>query len=104
VDPVKLATAEEMLRRHRPADFASPASFTAPESIEAVRYVEDNELWKAGYSSVEEFYAAHEAQHPDIRVYGDVRREIAATDVFEGPHGTIVERIARHREASQSSR
>jgi hypothetical protein len=100
VDTAKLDQAEAMLRKHKPADFDSTID-AAPESIEAVRFIEDNDLWKARYSSVDEFYAAYEAQHPDVRVYGDVRREIANADVLRGPHGTITQRIARHREASR---
>lgn len=91
-----LAEAERLLQKHSPADFDRSID-AAPESIEAVRLVEDNDLWKAAYASLDEFYAAHEAQHPDIRVYGDVRREIATADVLQGPHGTITQRIARLR-------
>jgi hypothetical protein len=95
-----LAQAEAWLAMHRPADFDSPTSFAAPESIEAVRVVEDNGFWKSKYESVEAFYKAHEAQHPDIRVYGDVRREIATADPLTSPGGMISERIARHRNAA----
>ena len=96
VDTSRLDQAEEVLRQHRPEDFDSPGSFAAPESIEAVRFIEDNEHWKARYGSLDEFYAAHEGQHPDVRVYGDVRREIAEADPL-AVSGPISERIARHR-------
>ncbi len=51
--------------------------------------------------SLEAFYSAHESQHPCIRVYGAVRREIETAGPFEeGPGGTIAQRIERHcREA-----
>jgi hypothetical protein len=95
MDTAKLDYAEALLRRHNPTDFATSID-AAPESIEAVRLIEDNDLWQARYGSVEEFYAAHSAQHPDVRVYGDVVREInSGTGLFDGPQGTIVERIAR---------
>lgn len=64
-----LAEAERILAKHSPADFASTFD-AAPESVEAVRVVEDTDAWKVGYPSLEAFYAAHEARHPDIRFYG----------------------------------
>jgi hypothetical protein len=98
MDQTKLDQVEALLRKHKPADFELTLD-AAPESIEAVRYVEDTGLWKVGYPTLDEFYAAHSAQHPDVQVYGDVRREIAEADPLHGPHGTISERIARHRAA-----
>lgn len=93
-----LAQAEAWLAMHHPADFDSPTSSAAPESIEAVRVVEDNGFWKSKYDSLEAFYRAHQAQHPDIRHYGDVRREIANEEsILTSPGGMISERIARHR-------
>jgi len=38
----------------------------------------DRELWRTGYDSLESFYAAHEAHHPDIRVYAAVYRQGSA--------------------------
>lgn len=35
-----------------------------------------------------------------IRVYGDVRREIATADPLTSPGGMISERIARHRDTA----
>jgi hypothetical protein len=95
-----LAEAERTLQEHRPADFDSTFD-AAPECIEYVRAVEEEEAWRAGYSSLDDFYAAHEAQHPDIRFYAAVRREIATADPLTSPGGTITQRIARHREAAQ---
>jgi hypothetical protein len=96
-DPVLLAETERLLRKHSPVDFDSTID-AAPESIEFVRAVEDEEAWRVGYDSLEAFYAAHEAQHPDIRVYGAVRREMETEDILTSPGGTISKRIARHRE------
>jgi hypothetical protein len=101
VNTALLAQAEAWLLAHRPADFDSTID-AAPESIEAVRVVEDNDLWKLRYDSLEAFYMAHEAQHPDIRFYGDVRREIATADPLTSPGGMISERIARHRNNTAS--
>lgn len=90
-----LMEAERALQKHRPAEFPTTID-AAPESIEVVRAVEDQEAWKAGYPSIDAFYAAHEAQHPCIRVYGAVRREIETAGPFEqGPGGTIAQRIER---------
>jgi hypothetical protein len=54
-----------------------------------------------GYDSLDSFYAAHEARHPDIRSYATVRRGIPMGDP-EGPlpgiGGVIAQRIALHRE------
>lgn len=95
-DPVLLAEAERLLREHSPADFKSTID-AAPESIEFVRAVEDEEAWRAAYDSLEAFYAVHEARHPDIRLYGNVRREMETEDILTAPGGTIAQRIARHR-------
>ena len=50
------------------------------------------------YQSLDEFYTAHEAWHPDIRYYAEPRREILTIDPLT-THGTVTERIARLREA-----
>jgi hypothetical protein len=97
MDAAKLADMESLLRKHHPAAFATTGD-AAAVSIEAVWQVEEGELWKAAYGSIEEFYAAHEGQHPDVRVYGDVRREILTADALRGPSGPIHQRIARHRD------
>jgi len=91
---VLLAEAERVLREHGPAEFATTID-VAPECIEYVRAVEDEEAWKAAYPSVEAFYAAHEGRHPCIRVYGAVRREIEQADPSHGPGGTIAQRVER---------
>jgi hypothetical protein len=63
-----LETSEELLRNVSPADFE-----TTPDAEEAayemVYMVEDGENWRAGYDSLEAFYAAHEERHPEIRHY-----------------------------------
>ena len=89
-----LAEAERVLREHSPAEFATTID-AAPECIEYVRAVEDGEAWKAGYPSIEAFYAAHEDQHPCIRVYGKVRRDIETADPMQATGGTIAQRIER---------
>jgi hypothetical protein len=96
VSGILLAEAERILRKHRPADFDTTID-AAPESIEFVRVVEDEGAWRAGYPSLDAFYAAHEARHPDIRLYGRVRREIETDDLLTSPGGTIAQRIARLR-------
>lgn len=93
---VLLAEAERILAKHSPADFAATID-AAPESIEVVRAVEDTDAWKFAYPSLEAFYAAHEARHPDIRFYGAVRREIETADPLTSPGGPIQDRIARLR-------
>ena len=96
-NPLLLAYAEGLLRKHSPADFDTTID-AAPESIHAVRQVEDQQAWASGYSSIEEFYAVHEARHPDVRLYGTVDREIETSDPLISPGGTISQRIARLRE------
>lgn len=93
---VTLREAEATLQRHSPAAFGTSLD-AGPECIEFVRAVEDEEAWKAGYESLEAFYAAHEERHPDIRLYGGVRREILTEDLLTSAGGTIAERIERSR-------
>lgn len=88
--------AERVLRKHSPSAFPTTID-AAPECVEFVRAVEDEEAWKALYPSVGAFYAAHEGRHPCIGVYGAVGREIQTAGPFEeGPGGTIAQRIERH--------
>jgi hypothetical protein len=94
VSATPLAEAERVLREHAPADFDTTID-AAPESIEVVMAVEDEEAWRAGYESLDAFYAAHETRHPDIRLYAQVRREIATADPLTSPGGTISQRLAR---------
>jgi hypothetical protein len=96
VSAVLLAEAERILAKHSPADFDTTID-AAPESIEYVRVVEDAEAWRSSYPSLDAFYAAHEARHPDIRVYAAVRREIETADPLTATGGTISQRIARLR-------
>lgn len=59
-----LAETERILGKHDPVSFDT--TFGAwPECIEYVRAVEDEEAWKTAYPSLEAFYAAHEARHPE---------------------------------------
>jgi hypothetical protein len=94
---VLLDYAEGVLRLHDPANFERTV-IAGPECTEAVRAVEDEEAWKARYRSLDEFYAAQESRHPDIRYYGEARREILASEPLT-THGTVTQRIARLREA-----
>jgi hypothetical protein len=95
IDPgVLLLEAERILEKHKPADFPSTVD-AAPECIEYVRLVEDEEAWRSVYPSLEAFYAAHERRHPCIRVYSKARREIATANPMQGWGGTITERIER---------
>jgi hypothetical protein len=99
---VLLAEAERILRRHDPATFAT-AFDAAPECVEYVRAVEDEQAWKAAYPSLEAFYAAHVARHPCIEVYAAVAREIDTAGPFEeGPGGPIWQRIERHCREAQT--
>lgn len=50
-----LGEAERILRQHSPADFENTIA-AAPECIEFVRAVEDQEAWRAGYGSLDAFY------------------------------------------------
>ena len=101
VNTVLLAEAERVLRHHSPADFDTTID-AAPECVELARAVEDEGAWRVGYESLDAFYAAHEARHPDIRFYADVRREIETADPLTSPGGTITQRIARLRAAASS--
>ena len=91
-----LVEADCLLRKHNPDDFDRTID-AFPECIEIVRAVEDTEAWKDAYSSVDDFYAAYEAQHPDIRFYGAARREIENADILTSPGGRASERLARLR-------
>lgn len=93
-----VAEAERILQLHSPAEFETTVH-AWPECIEYVRAVEDEEAWKAGYESLEAFYASHEARHPDIRLYAKARREIETADPLTSPGGTPAQRLARLRGA-----
>ena len=99
VRQTQLGLIEGVLRQHSPADFETTPN-AAVECVDVVRSIEDEEWWRSGYDSLDSFYAAHEARHPDIRVYAAVRREVPMTDALEPPDGigeTIAQRIAAHR-------
>lgn len=93
-----LKSAEGVLLEHSPADFETTPN-AAGECVELVRRLEDEEWWRAGYDSLESFYSAHEARHPNIRVYAAVGREIALPedpDEWRSDTGEVVARqIAR---------
>lgn len=91
---VLLAETERLLQKHHPGLFDTTID-AAPESIHYVRQVEDTEAWREEYPSLEAFYAAHAARHPDIRFYGQVDREVNTADPLTSPGGTISQRIAR---------
>jgi hypothetical protein len=74
-----LAEAERVLHAHSTASFDT-TSHVFPECVEYVRAVEDEQAWKAAYWSLDAFYAAHAGRHPDIRFYGEARREMAQAD------------------------
>jgi hypothetical protein len=105
---VQLPNAEGVLLEHSPAEFETTQN-AAAECINIVGRVEDDEWWRAGYDSLDLFYAAHEARHPDIRVYAAVGREAPVVQAFaeyedaedtEWPKGlgaTIARLIAEHR-------
>ena len=93
---VLLAEAERLLAAHSPAAFDSSID-GFPDCIEIVRGVEDEEAWRAGYPSLDAFYAAHEARHPDIRLYARVRRDIATLSPLNDPGGLPSDRFRRLR-------
>jgi hypothetical protein len=90
-----LGTSEDMLRSNSPADFE-----TTPDAYELVYMVEDGENWRAGYDSLESFYAAHEERHPEVRQYAarargflddreEVLRENSPADFQTEPYAAI---------------
>jgi hypothetical protein len=82
-----LAKAERVLHAHNTASFET-TSHAFPECIEYVRAVEDEQAWRAAYWTLDAFYAAHTGRHPEIRFYGEARREMAQADLYsrhEGP-------------------
>lgn len=62
---------EKVLREGTPGDFET-TPYAAIDCIAAAHAVVDREVWRTGYDSLESFYRAHEARHPDIRVYAAV--------------------------------
>jgi hypothetical protein len=90
-----LQTSEDILRNISPADFEK-----TPDAYELIYMVEDGENWRAGYDSLESFYAAHETRHPDVRQYAaragkflddreGVLRECSPADFETKPYAAI---------------
>jgi CheY-like chemotaxis protein len=98
-----LQDAEGGLREHSPADFETTAD-AAAKCVDVVCFIEDAEWWRVGCDSLDSFYVAHEARHPDIRAYAAVRRGIAMNPSMppEGIGEVIAQRIALHREQPTS--
>lgn len=97
-----LRTAERILRGHSPVDSENSvdAAMELQECVGVVGWVEEEELWQAGYDSLESFYGAHESQHPDIRVYAAVESQTPMADAAFPLHEraeVIAQRIASHR-------
>jgi hypothetical protein len=91
-----LAKAELVLSGHNPASFDT-TSHAFPECIEHVRAVEEARAWEAAYWSLDAFYAAHTARHPDIRFYGEARREFEEADLTSA-HEAPTQRLTRLRQ------
>jgi hypothetical protein len=96
---VLLAEVERLLAAHSPAAFDTSID-GFPDCIEFVRRVEDEEAWRAGYPSLEAFYAMQAARHPDIRLYAKVRRDIATISPVHDPRGLPSALLARRREST----
>jgi hypothetical protein len=90
-----LKIAEEGLRGYNAADFDTDP-VAAANCVGLVHHVVEEEDWRGAYDSLESFYAAHEAQHPDIRVYATVYREAPFEELDDADPG-IPQRIAQHR-------
>jgi hypothetical protein len=96
---LQLELAENVLGQASPADFETTQN-AASMCISVVSNLEDGDGWRAGYDSLDSFYAAHEARHPDIRLYAAVWHEIPVEDPNDPPNGTgetIGRRVAAHR-------
>jgi hypothetical protein len=91
-----LAKAERVLHAHNTASFDTTCQ-AFPECIEYVRAVEDEQAWRAAYWSLDAFYAAHTGRHPDIRFYGEARREMVQADLTS-PDETPTQRLERLRQ------
>jgi hypothetical protein len=97
-----LNQAEVVLSQCTPVDFETTQN-AASMSVATVSNLVGMEAWSASYDSLDSFYAAHEASHPDIRIYTVVWDEIADDDDLDQndpPNGTgelIAQRIAAHR-------
>lgn len=96
-----LRTAERILQDHSLADFENGvAAMELQECVGVVGWVEEEELWRAGYDSLDSFYRAHESQHPGIRVYAAVESQTPMADAafpLDERAEVIAQRIASHR-------
>jgi hypothetical protein len=96
-----LDQAEAVLSQSSPADFETTQN-AASMCVAVVSNLEGSEAWRAGYDSLDSFYAAHEQRHADIRLYAAVWDWIHVEDPNDPPNGTgavIVQRISEHRVA-----
>ena len=96
-----LRTAERILRGHSPVDSENSVdAMELQECVGVVGWVEEEELWQAGYDSLDSFYRAHEGRHPDIRVYAAVESEIPRADAafpLDERAEVIARRVASRR-------
>jgi hypothetical protein len=96
---VQLGLVEEELEAHSPSDFATTPN-AAMMCVNGVADLEQHEYWRANYDSLEAFYEAHEAEHPDIRLYASVGRDFPIPESLEIPEGSgevIAHEIASRR-------
>jgi hypothetical protein len=88
--------AEQTLEKFSPADFETTVD-AWPECTESVRLVVRAEAWRSKYDSLDSFYAAYEARHPDIRLYAKARCEIETEDLLTSSGATPAQRLERLR-------
>jgi hypothetical protein len=93
-DESELRIAEASLDEHSAADFETDPN-AGVYSMLVVDDIEYEEGWREGYDSLDAFYAAHEARHPDIRVYAAVAQSFGDSEPGSWPSDVIVQRIAR---------
>jgi hypothetical protein len=96
---LQLGLVEEELEAHSPSEFATTPD-AAMMCVNGVADLEQYEYWRANYDSLEAFYEAHEAEHPDIRLYAAVGRDFPIPESLEIPEGSgevIAREIASHR-------
>jgi hypothetical protein len=96
-----LAEAERVLHGHAPASFDTTNDAFAA-CIEFVSAVEDERAWRAAYWSLDAFYDAHTARHPDIRFYGEARRELERAEA-SSEYETPTQRLERLRRRTIST-
>jgi hypothetical protein len=98
---VQLEYTEELPRENSPADFETTPN-AAAGCVGAVGALEEHEWWRVGYDSLGSFYAAHEDQHPDIRVYATVLADVPTISSMEPPDGEVIAREIALRRLQQS--